>query len=92
MQNQNQDSTSRAAAEKRLRELFLKYSTQGEIDAESFVAVLHHTFAKKVTMPEARELVRQYGSQGFLNYEQLVKYCETFGIFLASLSDFFPSF
>lgn len=71
--------------EKRLREQFQKYSVHDKIDAESLVAVCHHVFARKVTMPEARELVTKYGTSNsnasawYLNYEQLNQYCKSFG-------------
>jgi hypothetical protein len=83
--------------EKRLKEQFLKYSVQDKLDAESLVAVCHHVFARKVTMPEARELVTKYGTSNsnesawYLNYEQLNEYCKSFGIFLSFYSGVFRS-
>jgi hypothetical protein len=80
--------------EKRLKEQFEKYSVQGKIDAESLVSICHHVFARKVTMPEARELVTKYGSDiqfgtasaWYLNYDQLKEYCKSFGMLESGLS------
>lgn len=72
--------------ERRLKEQFQKYSVQDKIDAERLVAVCHHVFARKVTMPEARELIAKYGTSSssasawFLTYDQLVEYCRSFGV------------